>query len=297
MSGAFQPDVTVVVPVFNRVETVGACLESLLGSAYPRDRLRIVAVDNGSSDGSRERIQRIIAVHPGRVSLMQEATRGPSAARNAGIRDSETDIVAFTDSDCVVDSAWLGTLVAPLADPGIGASGGRILAFPDAGTIAQFGERIHDHQKAMEVLWPGYIITMNCATRRDVLATVGLFDESMMRCEDVDLALRMRAAGYAWRYVHEAIIYHRNRPTLRELTREGVLHGRFLARHGPHLAALTAEIGPRPRVEPRPVLRRDYTRPLPFGAAGFLSAWFRVAKFLGRLGAGREKGRQSLEIK
>jgi glycosyltransferase involved in cell wall biosynthesis len=298
LSDAFQPPVTVVVPVFNRAETISACLDSLLRSAYPEDHLQIVAVDNGSTDASREIIQGVVDAHPLRVRLIQEAKRGPSAARNAGIRDCTTEIVAFTDSDCVVDSGWLSALVGPLADPAIGATGGRILAFPNDGAIAQFGERIHDHQRAMEVLWPGYIITMNFATRRDVLAAVGFFDEAMLRCEDVELALRIRAAGYAWRYVHEAGICHRNRRTLRELAREGVLHGRFLARHGPHLAALTADIGPRPAGRAPPALRRDYSRPLPFGASAFLSGWFRAAKFLGRFGGRREPtGGQSLDRK
>jgi GT2 family glycosyltransferase len=298
LSGAFQPPVTVVVPVFDRAETIAACLDSLLRLAYPRDHLQIVAVDNGSTDASREIIRAVVDAHPLRVRMIQEAKRGPSAARNTGIRECTTEIVAFTDSDCVVDPGWLSALVGPLADPAIGATGGRILAFPNDGVIAQFGERVHDHQKAMEVLWPGYIITMNFAIRRDILAAVGFFDEAMLRCEDVDLALRIRAAGYPWQYVHEAGIYHRNRRTLRELAREGVLHGRFLAQHGPHLAALTADIGPRPAGAAPPALRRDYTRPLPLWAVGFLTGWFRAAKFVGRLGPHRGPvGRQSLDTK
>jgi glycosyltransferase involved in cell wall biosynthesis len=231
------PTASVVVPVRNGAGTLEECLASLLELRYP-GRLELRVVDNGSTDGTAEVLRR----HGDRIVVVPEPTRGPAAARNAGVRGASGEVVAFTDADCVVDPDWLARLVAPLADPAVGIAGGRILARRPAGPVERFGEEIHDHRMAIEVYDPPYAITMSWASRREVLEALAGFDEGLRRCEDVDLSYRAVQAGYRLAYVDEAVVYHRNESGLPGLFGEGFAHGFYgvLAskRHGRFLRRL-----------------------------------------------------------
>ena len=215
------PLVSVIVPAYNAEATLGPCLDSVLASRYPACEMEVLVVDNASSDGTPA----LLATYAGRLGALHESRRGPAAARNCGLRHARGHIVAFTDADCVVDKHWLARITAPLRDPRVGASGGRILAVKPYGSIEAFGTEIHDHRAAIERYDPPYVITMNWASRRSVLLEAGGFDESLLRGEDVDLAYRLVARGYRLAYVHDAVVRHRNERTLRGLFSEGWTHG------------------------------------------------------------------------
>jgi mycofactocin glycosyltransferase len=244
------PSVSVVVAARNVERVVGHCVRSLLGLDYPRDRLELVLVDNASSDGTR----RVLESFRDEVVLVDEKRRGPAAARNGGIRVARGDVIAICDADAVVDPGWLRALVPALADPGVGIAGGRILAARPANAIQLFGETIHDAYSAALVWTPPYVITINWAARRTVLDEVGLFDERLRRCSDVDFSWRAVEAGYELAYCPEAVVYHHNERTLAGLFREGWVHGFHGVRIRRRYARLIAGRGPAraPELERRP---------------------------------------------
>jgi glycosyltransferase involved in cell wall biosynthesis len=250
-----SPPVTVVVPAYNAEATIEECVASLLAVAYD-GAVELVVVDNGSTDATR-----LLASRAG-ATVLTAPRRGPSAARNEGIRHATTDIVAFTDADCTVEPDWLARLVAALADPAVGIAGGRIRARRDATEAERFGELIHDHEAAIEVWSPPYVITMSWASRRAVLDEAGGFDETLRRGEDVDLSWRIAAAGYRLVYVADAIVRHRNERSLAGLAREGLLHGLaagpVLRRHAALVEAARRE--PSRALPPRPQFRARYSR-------------------------------------
>jgi cellulose synthase/poly-beta-1,6-N-acetylglucosamine synthase-like glycosyltransferase len=215
------PRASVIVAVYNGEETLAPCLDSLLRLDYPAHLLDLVCVDNGSTDAT----PRILNVYAGRLRVLHEQKRGPAAARNQGVRQSTADVVAFTDADCIVDAGWLRNLVGALRDPDVGVVGGKILSRQPCNRIEAFGERIHDHARALTKLSPPYAITMNWASRRIVLNRIGLFNESLLRSSDVDCSYRMLAAGYRLAYEPRAIIHHRNERTPWGLVHEGYVHG------------------------------------------------------------------------
>ena len=190
-------------------------------------------MDNGSSDGTVEALQR----YADRVTVMHESRRGAAAARNAGVEGAAGEVIAFTDADCTVDPDWLRLLVPALEDPAVGIAGGAILARRPANDVERFGETIHDHRQAIAVTSPPYAITMSWASRRRVLDELGGFDVGFPRCQDVDLSYRVVQAGYRLAFVPEALVYHRNERTLPGLFHEGFVHG-F---HGVHARKRHAE--------------------------------------------------------
>ena len=274
------PFVTVVVPAFNAAATIDDCVRSLLELDYPPELHEIVVVDNGSRDGT------LAALEPysSRIVVIGEARRGPSAARNAGIRNARGAIVAFTDADCTVEPDWLRELVVPLDDAAVGIAGGRILVREGANEAELYGETIHDQRASILVWRPPYVIGMNWASRRAVLEEASLFDEDARRVEDVDLSWRIGQAGYSLVYCPDAIVRHRNERTLVGLAREGWQHGFYavpvLARHARYVAEAREE--PPSAADPPPARAQTarYRRAFEGGKrAGRVvgRAWFRLA--------------------
>jgi glycosyltransferase involved in cell wall biosynthesis len=221
---ADAPAISIVVPIYNGADTIAACIESLLHIDNPDTPFEIVVVDNASTD----RTMSILDAYRDRIRVLHEPIRGAAAARNTGVRNAHGDIIAFTDADCVVERGWLRNLIPALRDPAVGIAGGPILATSPRNRIEKFGERIHDHRRALEDE-SAYAITMNWASRRAVLEEAGLFDPALIRGQDADLARRIRMRSYRLVFCPDAIVRHRNERTLRGLFREGVAHGRAIA--------------------------------------------------------------------
>ncbi len=111
MSTRGCPLVSVVVPFRSREEHIETCIRGLLAQDYPADRLELIFVDNASTDGSSDIVRRFQS-----VILITEPTVGAYAARNTGARRARGDVIAFTDSDCVADRAWVRRLAEALED-------------------------------------------------------------------------------------------------------------------------------------------------------------------------------------
>ncbi len=218
---AHLPKVSVIVPVYNAERTLEDCINSLLALNYPKENRELIFVDNASTDGTAD----ILSQGRGEIKTLFEGKKGSAAARNRGLMSTSGDVVAFTDSDCVVDKDWLRKIVAPLEDDCVGIVGGKILAKRPCNKIEEFGEAIHDHNKAINEYMPPYVITMNWASRLCVLNEVGLFDERFIRGQDVDLSWRIFQSGYKIIYEPEAMVHHENEKTLSGLFREGSVHG------------------------------------------------------------------------
>jgi hyaluronan synthase len=120
-----EPHVAVVVPAFNEEAAIYASIEALLALDYPADKLDVVVVDDGSTDGTAKEIERARAGSDGRVRAIQfEHNRGKRAAMARGIRETTAEIIAFVDSDSVLEPEALRKLVQRFADARVGAACG-----------------------------------------------------------------------------------------------------------------------------------------------------------------------------
>jgi len=217
----YQPCVSVIVPTYNAEDTIEDCIKSLLNLNYPKNKLQIIIINNSSTDKTSEILNKYI----NNVTILFESKKGAPAARNKGLINATGEVIVFTDSDCLVDKDWVCNIVKPLYDENIGIVGGRILAKRPCNDIEKYGEKLHDHERAINKISLPYAITMNWGSRLSVLKELGLFNEILIRCQDSDLARRIFYAGYKLVYKDDAIIYHNNRKTLRALFRQGYVHG------------------------------------------------------------------------
>lgn len=183
--GSFNaPELSVVIPVRNGERTLALQLEALLKQAS-EVRLEVVVVDDNSSDNSRSLVEEW--AERGLVRLVTlPSTRGPSAARNAGVAHASAALIGFCDADDVVYATWARDLLdglnhAPLV----------------AGGLAPFnsipGDRPHDPLNMPEPMWCGLATvapSANMGVTRELFMALGGFDESLRAGEDTDFCVR-----------------------------------------------------------------------------------------------------------
>src|ERR1019366_3158512 len=106
---------TVIVCTYNRCQVLAKTLESVAASKVPDSvEWEVLIVDNNSSDQTREVVEDFCRRYPGRFRYLFERRQGLSSARNAGIRESQSEILAFTDDDATVEPDWLWNLTSAL---------------------------------------------------------------------------------------------------------------------------------------------------------------------------------------
>lgn len=124
---AAPPAVSVVVPVYNKVAYVGQCLESILGQSL--HELEVICVDDCSTDGSMELLERVARIHPRVRIVRQERHRGAWAARNVGLEAARGEFVQFTDADDLLNRDALRKLVRKAKEDGVEVVRGGIAGF------------------------------------------------------------------------------------------------------------------------------------------------------------------------
>src|SRR5271170_2665645 len=102
--------VSVIIPHLDDYENLDTCLRLLQAQSFPGDRTQIIVVDNGSWRG----FDAVRGIVGSRGQVIEAVERGAGPARNAGVRASRGDALAFIDSDCRPDERWLEEGLAEL---------------------------------------------------------------------------------------------------------------------------------------------------------------------------------------
>ncbi len=207
--------VTVVISTRDRGALIADTLQTLVGSQDPN--LSILVVDQSVDDTTREAVAAVAQRDP-RVHYTRSKTVGLSAGRNVGASLSRSEIVAYTDDDCIVAEDWVQAIVREFEEPGIAAAYGRVLPHEyqgRTGTEVAFKDS-HERVRYGAKTPPWYIgHGCNMAFRRAELIHVGGFDPLLgpgavlRNCDDADMTYRLLAAGKRVVYSPEALVYHR----------------------------------------------------------------------------------------
>ena len=260
-------EISVIIPTHNNRRVLERAIEALLDQTFPRDQYEIVIVDDGSTDGTAEMIDR----HRGSVEIhyVAQPQSGRAAARNAGVRAARGRVLVFLDSDF-----W--------ATPPLLAEHHKHYPPDTRGIGIQGASRTHPESlltpfmRAREVLVelspgpPGRLSLFRVSTRnlsllRADVAAAGGFDETFggYGWEDIELAWRLRARGVRFSYEPGATGDHYQVQTLEGLRRKMREGGRsavyFWEKHG-----RSAWLGLRLEIAPavRPIKWLVYRTPL-----------------------------------
>jgi GT2 family glycosyltransferase len=213
-----EPLISVVIPNYNGAAYLEACLNSL--RAQTAGNFEIVVVDNGSRDLSVDVVRHCT---PGAVLIRHAANLGFAGAVNSGVRASQGSWIAVLNNDTEVSPAWIAECVAALTrHPDAAFLACRILdyrlrnrlysagdCFLRAGIGYRRGMDLPDREEYRQER--EVFAACGCAAlyRKSVLEDLHGFDERFFAyLEDVDLSLRLQAAGHRGYYVPGAEVYH-----------------------------------------------------------------------------------------
>ncbi len=213
------PCVSVIVPVYNRPDALAVCLDALQRVSYPAGRVEVIVVDDASTDETARVAERWAGRVP--VRVVRAATHlGPAACRNLGARSAMGDILAFTDSDCLPDSAWLSTLAAEFGDARVAAAGGAVRPASDGDWLQRY-EAVRsplDMGTRPATVRPRtpvpYLVSANLLVRRNAFLEADGFDPALPIGEDVDLIWRIIERGGQVLYRPAGAVRHDHRHRL-----------------------------------------------------------------------------------
>lgn len=212
------PAWSAVIINWNGARDLPTCLTALAAQTWPATL--IVVVDNASQDDSLAVLERYPAVR----RLAQVDNLGFAGGANVGIQATQTELVATLNPDICLAPDWAAQLAeAFAAEPGLAAAGGKLL-YPDGVTIQHAGGQLtrplflashigrgetdrgqYDQVSVVDFLTGGALML-----RRSALDQIGLWDAGFYPAyyEDVDLCLRLQAAGWTIRYLPGATGLH-----------------------------------------------------------------------------------------
>jgi glycosyltransferase involved in cell wall biosynthesis len=199
------PFVSVVVPVRNDPRIIG-CLDALLAQTYPADRHEIIAVDNGSTDGTREILRR----YPVSV-LVEDRVTSSYAARNKGILFARGSVIALIDSDCVPGPRWIANGVRALESSGADLVGGHVrFVHSRRPSAAELFDSLNHMQQSRDIAVRKVAKTANLFIRRHVFDQIGLFP-AVESGGDVYWTRRASGRGFSIAFAELAEVAHPTR--------------------------------------------------------------------------------------
>lgn len=225
------PPVSVIIVNLNGRAHLDTCLGSLATAEYPASSLEIIVFDNGSTDGSREALQRD---HPHVRVIAHPTNLGFAQPNNLAARVARGEYLALVNNDVRVSPLWLKRMVSPLLDEarrteGVVCTAGKILNWEgDRRDFDGAGLSFCGHGISAHLGWPiagsagqseqPAPILFGCGAsmviRRDLFLELGGFDEDYFAYyEDVDLGWRLWSAGYRVLFVPDAVTFHRHHGT------------------------------------------------------------------------------------
>jgi len=211
-----KPKISVIIPVYNGERTLPECLSSVLNQTHPADE--IILVDNNSTDNTKKIIQEFQQKSK-KIKYVFERYKSRGAARNAGIRISNGNIILMTDSDCVAPKNWISEITEPIAK-----EGEFIVMGTEDDIVNNFWTRNYQKQvfKMYDELVDGdyitdYLDTKNVAFKSEFIKKI-LFDPALKNCEDLELSIRVKK-NYKIRFIPKVKVKHYHKRSFSKFTR------------------------------------------------------------------------------
>ncbi len=231
---AAQPVVSICIPMLNEIDSIEACLDGFENGSYPTDRLDVMVVDGGSTDGSRCLISERAAQQPW-IRLLENPAKKAAAAFNVGLRAARGEVLCLFSAHGVPGPDYVSKSVRVLAEGGVAGVCGRYLhegtdpasASIGLAMVSPFGMAsphrfASTRQEVDTVSHPAYLMS--------ALDGIGEFDDTLERNSDYEFNWRIRATGGILVFDPGIDSIYRPRPSLRALARQFWWYGRWKKR-------------------------------------------------------------------
>lgn len=228
-----DPFVSLIVAARNEEAFIGRCLDSIVATVYPHDRLEVLVVDGMSEDRTREIVQDYAARHPF-IRLLRNSKKHATAAFNTGIQHARGDVVMILGAHAMYAPDYVERCVRTLLRTGADNVGGVWRIVPRDRTL--MGEAIvlasgsgfgsGDAYTKRGTRGPRLVDTVfGGCYRREVFNRIGVFDERLARSQDFEFNLRLRRAGGKILLDPEIVCYYFVRSNLKDFWRHNLDDG------------------------------------------------------------------------
>ncbi len=204
------PKVAIIVPCWNEETTIAGTVHSLLALEYPADRLQIILVDDGSTDGTAEAMKEF--EHESRVIILRKENGGKHTAINAGIAlAKDAHIIGCLDADSFVAAGALREMIAYFDDPKVAAVTPAMSVYNPTTLL----ERMQNAEYIFGIGWRHALALVNgifvtpgpfSMYRKSVVDDLGGFRYAH-QAEDMEMALRMQRHGWHIENAPKARVY------------------------------------------------------------------------------------------
>ena len=233
--------VTVCVVVYNAIQNIQQCIDSLIAQDYPSSHYEILFIDNNSTDGTKQLLL-YYDEHYKNIRTLINPIIGIAGSRNLGLMRAKHDFVAFTDSDCVPPQNWLSRLAFGFEnhlreDPELVAVGGSNIPPKNSGLLydalsvflnTYLGSHGSVQGKRFDRnRYVSHLPTVNVMYHKPTVMSIGGFDVTFGNIgEDQDLSYRLSKKGCRFIYIADAAVVHKLRPTLKSWLRNMFVYGK-----------------------------------------------------------------------
>ena len=215
-----------IIPTFGRPDELQRCLEAISKCSFDRQRYEVIVVNDGGPAPELTWAERSGL----NVRVLQQANRGPAAARNHGARSACGQFLAFIDDDCVPATDWLARLETSVTLKPHALHGGRTVNLLTGNPCSQASQSLVDYvyryynDSSANRTW--FFASNNMSIAANRFALTDGFDESFRAAEDRDFCRSWHARGGDFQYSPEVIVYHAHRLNLRTLQKQHFSYGR-----------------------------------------------------------------------
>jgi len=189
------PTVTFLVPAFNEEKNIGDCLKSIIKLDYPKDKMKIIVINDGSTDKTAEVVKRFKD-----VKLINKKNEGKAMALNHGIKLVDNDLIVCMDADSFANKDYLKKIVGHFNDPNISA----VTSAVKVKKINTIYSKIQWVEYLVSIVFRKLFAVLDCQFvvpgaggiyRTSVVKEIGGWDPKSLT-EDMEIALRMQSRGY-----------------------------------------------------------------------------------------------------
>jgi glycosyltransferase involved in cell wall biosynthesis len=228
-----QPLVSIIIPCRNEEKFISNCLDSVLAQDYPKDRLEVLVVDGMSEDGTRKMMEKYEEKHS-YIRLWDNLKRITSCALNIGIKQAKGDLIFWMSAHNLYEKDYISKCVRYLKEYGADNVGGIMITIPRENTLIgkaiafaishKFGVgnsifRIGTQQsKWVDTVFGG-------CYKREIFEKIGLFNEKLVRSQDMDFNSRLKKAGLKILLVPDIVTYYYARSDLKSFIIHNFMNG------------------------------------------------------------------------
>jgi cellulose synthase/poly-beta-1,6-N-acetylglucosamine synthase-like glycosyltransferase/peptidoglycan/xylan/chitin deacetylase (PgdA/CDA1 family)/spore germination protein YaaH len=204
------PALSVIIAAYNEGRVIAKTLQSLLETDYEGE-FEVLVVDDGSQDDTAAEVERVAAAHP-QIRLLRQPNGGKATALRQGVAQARHEFLVFLDADTLFERGTLRALVAPFANPLVGAVSGNARV----GNLRSFVARCQSLEyicgfnldRRAYTVWNCITVVPGAvsALRRSAVAAAGGFSHDTL-AEDTDLTLTLHRLGYRIEYAPDAVAW------------------------------------------------------------------------------------------